>query len=261
MRTRYLLFTLLLVFGACAPVGHGPVERESHAGFDAWRYPGDDLMATWRENSPYRWVGYYLPSPCHRDESFAGKRLHLARAGWGMAILYVGQQTFDGEEPAEITETTLCTSLFLTAERGRIDGIDAANRAATEGFEPGSTIFLDIERMATVPPGMADYTEGWIQALVGDGRFRPGEYVHRTNASALYTVAQRAVEGLGGIEGIPFWIAGGNGFTLDSTPEESGYRFATIWQGALDTTRTWGGRTLVVDENVARSLSPSAPNR
>ncbi len=262
MRIRYFFalgLVCLAVAGGCAPViGSGP-DRPAYAGFDTWRYPGDDAMAVWRDSSPYRWVGYYLPAPCHRDASFAGKRSYLSGAGWGIAILYVGQQTFEGETPAEITETTLCTSLFLTSERGEIDGRDAAGRAAAEGFEPGSIVFLDIERMDGVPSGMVDYFEAWIRAVVRDGRFRPGAYVHRTNASALYTVAQRALDQLGIDHSMPFWVAGGGGFTLDSSPRDSGYRFAEIWQGVLDSRRTWGDRTLVVDENVATSPSPSAP--
>ena len=263
MKTRYLTALTLIVggvSGACAPVvAPSGADRSVYPGFDSWRYPGDQIMSAWRDTSPYRWVGYYLPSPCHRDESFAGKRSFLSGSGWGTAILYVGQQTFEGETPAEITETTLCTSLFLTAERGEIDGRDAANRAAAEGFEPGSIIFLDIERMDGVPPGMVAYFEAWVQAVVEDGRFRPGAYVHRTNASALYTVAQRSLAGLGIHDSMPFWIAGGSGFTLDSVPEESGYRFAEVWQGVLDTRRTWGGESLVVDENVATTPSPSSP--
>src|SRR3982750_3325429 len=41
----------------------------SYMGFDTGAYPGDDAMRAWRTgDSPYRWAGYYLPSPCHQDE-------------------------------------------------------------------------------------------------------------------------------------------------------------------------------------------------
>ena len=35
--------------------------------------------------SPYTWVGYYLPSPCHADASWTGERDTLITMGWGLA--------------------------------------------------------------------------------------------------------------------------------------------------------------------------------
>jgi hypothetical protein len=67
-----------------------------HLGFDTYAYPGDRVMNAWRaRNVPYEWVGYYLPSPCHDGTTWAGKRQRLADMGWGMAVIYVGQQTWD----------------------------------------------------------------------------------------------------------------------------------------------------------------------
>lgn len=67
-----------------------------HLGFDTYAYPGDDVMLAWRHAEvPYEWVGYYLPAPCHKGRSWMGKRERLAGMGWGMAVIYVGQQTWD----------------------------------------------------------------------------------------------------------------------------------------------------------------------
>jgi hypothetical protein len=67
-----------------------------HLGFDTYRYPGDDVMRAWRHDDvPYEWVGYYLPAPCHDGRTWVGKRERLANMGWGMAVIYVGQQTWD----------------------------------------------------------------------------------------------------------------------------------------------------------------------
>jgi hypothetical protein len=67
-----------------------------HLGFDTYAYPGDDVMRAWRrENTPYEWVGYYLPAPCHSGRTWVGKREQLSNMGWGMAVIYVGQQTWD----------------------------------------------------------------------------------------------------------------------------------------------------------------------
>jgi hypothetical protein len=86
-----------------------------------------------------------------------------------------------------------------------------------------------------------------------DGRFRPAIYAHRDNAVALRGVVQGAAGGP-----VPFWVAGGQAFSLDRAPRESGIDFAAVWQG-LPGPRTWAGVTLTVDENVSTSASPSAP--
>ena len=66
-----------------------------HLGFDTYQYPGDEVMRNWRKNSPYEWVGYYLPVPCHKGRTWVGTRERLAEMGWGTAVVYVGQQTWD----------------------------------------------------------------------------------------------------------------------------------------------------------------------
>src|SRR5205807_1680742 len=69
-------------------------------------YPGDDAMQAWRDDGSFEWVGYYLPStPCHRDASWAGKREQLSQMGWGLAVVYVGQQTW-GKTPGKAEVVT-----------------------------------------------------------------------------------------------------------------------------------------------------------
>ncbi|MEJ7759040.1 MAG: glycoside hydrolase domain-containing protein [Gemmatimonadaceae bacterium] len=82
-----------------------------HLGFDTYAYPGDDAMLAWRQNdAPYEWVGYYLPStPCHRGESWSGKRERLASMGWGTAVIYVGQQVWSGTPRQKIVRTKYVT--------------------------------------------------------------------------------------------------------------------------------------------------------
>jgi hypothetical protein len=67
-----------------------------HLGFDTYAYPGDEVMRAWRHKDvPYEWVGYYLPAPCHKGRTWVGKRERLVEMGWGMAVVYVGQQTWE----------------------------------------------------------------------------------------------------------------------------------------------------------------------
>jgi len=73
--------------------------KEGHfVGFDTHTYPGDEKMRAWKNapNAPYSWVGFYLPSaPCHKGTSWSGKRQALQDMGWGVAVVYVGQQTWN----------------------------------------------------------------------------------------------------------------------------------------------------------------------
>src|SRR5256885_3853436 len=77
-----------------------------HLGFDTFAYPGDDAMRAWlTADKPYRWVGYYLSAPCHQDSSWQGKRPTLSSMGCGMAVIYVGQQTW-GRTPGKKVAVT-----------------------------------------------------------------------------------------------------------------------------------------------------------
>jgi hypothetical protein len=80
--------------GELAGVSKGDARKGRHLGFDTYSYPGDEVMRAWREaDVPYEWVGYYLPSaPCHKGTSWGGKRQRLVEMGWGIAVIYVGQQ-------------------------------------------------------------------------------------------------------------------------------------------------------------------------
>jgi hypothetical protein len=80
-------------------------DQRNYLGFDTYAYPGDEAMHAWaNEDVPYHWVGYYLSAPCHRDSSWVGKRQRLSDMGWGLAVIYVGQQTWDREP--RLFETT-----------------------------------------------------------------------------------------------------------------------------------------------------------
>ena len=235
--------------GPAAAPGPSRAALPAHPGFDIDRYPGDAALQAWRRAAPYEWVGFYLPAPCHRDASWSGKRQAIAAMGFGFAVLYVGQQQFEGDTTTSAPGApVVCSRTLLTAERGRAAAAHAAARTAAEGFAPGTAVFLDVERVSRLTPEMSAYVGAWVDALRRDGRFRPAIYAHRDNAAALRPLA----------EGVPFWVAGGTGFGIDRTPSESGVAFASVWQG-LPGPRTWGGVTLTVDENVATTRSPSAP--
>jgi hypothetical protein len=264
-----------LIAGAPATIAEAPVEAGAsvvaaatgrHLGFDTNIYPGDGAMRAWQdEGSPYEWVGYYLPAPCHKDDSWAGKRETLTSMGWGLAVIYVGQQTWDGIKgpssravaAARRRGTLECHRSLLGAARGRADGDDAMARTVAEGFEEGTTIFLDVEYMDVVSPRMREYYRAWVARVLADGRFRPGVYVHTRNASRIHSDVRDVFASMGVDAEPAFWIASGRGFDTDAQPTDVGHRFADAWQGVLDVVQTWNGVTLPIDVNVAAVPAPS----
>jgi hypothetical protein len=274
------------------------VRSGSHLGFDTYAYPGDEAMLAWRDDSvPYEWVGYYLPSPCHRSDSWSGKRSTLTDMGWGLAVIYVGQQTWNGTAPRKIVKTkyvtkrvkvvtrsngrritkyvrkrvpvkvvtyaraqkgTNCSAHLVNAPRGTQDARDAVARTAAEGFTNGTVIFLDLERMDTVPASMRSYYKAWTAAVLADGRFRPGYYTHDHNAELVYRDISRVFVDAAITSTPQFWVAGSSGFSEDAQPHEVGHSFANVWQGVLDIVQTHNGVKLPIDVNVASVSSPSS---
>jgi hypothetical protein len=269
-----------------------PNPGAGHLGFDTSLYPGDAAMNAWlKPASPYEWVGYYLQAPCHRDPSWMGKRATLTSMGWGLAVLFVGQQTFDGvpdvvvpplfnrvtpraiDSPplaragvvtpptvAEIQSGAVtCSRTLLTTEQGSIDAIDAVTKTASEGFAAGTVIYLDIEHMDAVPPSMDAYYRAWVQQVLADGRFRPGIYVHKANAQAIYDGVGRAYSDMNRSGTAVFWITTSEGFSIDKTPQDVGLPWASVWQGIYEVNQTYNGATINIDVDVAAMRSPSDP--
>jgi hypothetical protein len=102
-----------------------------HLGFDTYAYPGDDVMRAWRKaNVPYEWVGYYLPAPCHDGRTWVGKRERLADMGWGMAVIYVGQQTWDKTPTGYDTHYRNVSRTTLVKKRVKVYKIVNGKRVA-----------------------------------------------------------------------------------------------------------------------------------
>ena len=260
-----------------------------HLGFDTNVYPGDRAMAAWKQSGEYEWVGYYLSAPCHSDDSWSGTRSKLLKNGWGLAVIYVGQQTW-GKSYRPVTTTKKvrvattkrgkrhfvirtmkrastipvatsddghCSASFVNTAQGRIDARDAIATTAREGFPTGTVVFLDVEYMDALPQRMRDYYRAWTREVLADGRYRPGIYAHTSNASTIYDDVSDEYDSAGVAGDPPFWIAGKGSFSTESSPTEVGHAFATAWQGMLDVVRTHNGVKLPVDISVASVASPS----
>jgi hypothetical protein len=241
---------LALLCGAHAPTP--TASRELHPGFDVGRYPGDATLRAWKSAAPYEWVGYYLPAPCHRDASWQGRRETLQRQGWGVAVLYVGQQQFDGHPIRSRTSggAHQCSRSHLDAEHGTVDARDAIAKARADGFAPATVVYLDVQPLKHLSPDMEGYFRAWTREVLREGTYRPGTYAISRNARDLHAPAADEYRRAGRSDEPPFWISG-------SGPGEDDLPFARVWQGARNRARTWGGVTLRVDENVSRHASPS----
>jgi hypothetical protein len=193
-----------------------------------------------------------------------GKRQTLTTMGWGLAVLYVGQQTFDGvpdvlfEEDFQSSAVT-CSRTLLTTEEGTADAIDAVTKTASEGFPNGTAIFLDIEHMDAIPASMEAYYRAWVQQVLADGRFRPGVYVHRDNAESIHSGIERAYSDMNASGSAVYWVTSPTGFSLDASPSDVGFPWASVWQGIYEVSQTWNGATINIDIDIATTSSPSSP--
>lgn len=272
-----LAFTVGLT-AACASAGAAPAPAEPPPsppgqpddpderyrgvpGFDTREYPGDGIMARWLEHSPYRWVGYYLPAPCYTGTSWQGRREALQDMGWGTAVIYVGEQDWRAMSGAAALSDSAavgrdCASANLTAERGAADARDATAGARDEGFAPGTTIYLDVERVDSVSAELREYVAAWTESLVERTAYRPGLYAHGRNAAELIELMEAAARRAGANVSPRLWVASADRFDVHAAPTESGFG-AHVWQGAFDREERWGDVALTIDVNVAASRSPS----
>lgn len=255
-----------LALAACASSTKPPattpsvkiVRDGSAPGFDKRDFPGLGPMQTWMRESPYVWVGYYLHSPCYAGAAWTGNRSALESQGWGLAVLYVGQQAPGAASTSAVAAGPDCGVKPLTSEQGSIDGDQAVGIASADGFPAGSVIFLDVERSDPLPSALTDYVRGWITRVLSRG-YVAGLYAHKLNAEALSQIQRAAFTQAGVSSSPPFWVANSVAFELGKKPEESGYGFATVWQTPSDASETWGGVTFRIDRNVARTRYPSRP--
>lgn len=256
------------VTGQDAPIAEEQLGGK-HLGFDTYTYPGDKTMRAWKEapGAPYRWVGYYLTSPCHKGTTWNGKRQLLTDMGWGLAAVYVGQQTWgrtprrpSAKQLARMQKTGVtCNADLISAARGDADGADATVKMTQEGFAPRSIIFLDIERMEKMPPVMRDYYRAWTRRVIRDGRYLPGVYVHAHNAQQVYDDLKAEFAAAGVKDEPRIWVASGRNFEEGKAPQEVGFTFAGVWQGLIDVGRAVANIKLPIDVNVSSWTSPSDP--
>ena len=236
----------------------------AYPGFDIGLYPGDGSLQAWKyPSSPYRWLGYYLPSPCHRDASFSGKRAFITSLGWGTAVLYVGQQDWANMPSIAASANrasenqAVCSASLLSNDQGTAEAADAVAQVRAQGFPDGTTVFLDVEHVSAISQQLLDYYRAWTAGVLADGHYKPGVYAHKANAPTFYDLS--ITDPHGARYTPPFWIASWSNFSLSSKPGDVGLAFAQLWQGLGGVNQTYNGVTLNIDADVATKVSPSDP--
>ncbi|QMV19056.1 DUF1906 domain-containing protein [Granulicella sp. 5B5] len=137
-----------------------------HIGFDRNDYPGDAAMAALHRT--FAFTGYWItPPPEETTNTWAGKRKHLLRQGWGFLVLANGR--LDKEIlAAQKTHTT-------PEALARKDAAGAIVSAKKEDFPPHTILFLDQEEGGRLLPEQAAYLLAWTEAVAASD-YLPGVY-------------------------------------------------------------------------------------
>lgn len=233
-----------------------PPEAPLGAAFDAKSAMTIQQMAVWKDLSPYNGVGIYIPVAEDWDNR-ADKDQENLTSGWVDAILgdgwrilpiYVGHQA-----PASCAIgrfVNMSGDGDTAREQGRAAGVDAIASMQTLGIGRGAPVYLDIEGYR---PGcgrtVIAYIEGWTQALQADG-YLSGVYGSQSSVMTDLTAAA-----LSGDFTLPdaIWVSSNSGVAgtlgLDFPPDDL-WTNARIHQYRLSVTRTYGGVTREVDDNI-----------
>ena len=216
----------------------------AHAGFDTSGFPGLATMDKIKATTNFEWSGFYLgKTPSHLGTDWMPHRAALVAQGWGLAPLYVGQQTIG---PG---------SHNVGKAQGTIDGNDAINLLQQAGFAPGTFVFLDLENGLPFPPKQKEYVGAWVQAIEGDRTFKPGVYCSHNLASQVHTLSPNArlwvfkvpTTAQHPIPGPPF---------ASPDPSGSGFAGAHIFQFEQNGRTTLAGAAMTIDLDSALTANP-----
>ena len=221
------------------------------AGFDCSGYPGDSAMRYLKDNTNFAWCGFYLgPAPSHHDPGWMGKREFLTGLGWGLAPIYVGQQTIP---PG---------SMNPDAAHGYTDGQNATDLLQQAGFPAGSAVYLDLENGIPFTTAQQAYVAAWVDQVQHDG-FTAGVYCSHGFAIALHQVVPSALIWAFKVDTVsPHPVPGP--LYPDIHPAGCGYAGAFMWQLGQNCQIAVAGKPggrLLVDLDTAISADPSAPTQ
>lgn len=216
----------------------------AYAGFDRADCPDLTVMSRLRYGSNFSWCGYYLKAPSQPGVTWKGKRSALLAQGWGLAPIFVGQQTIG---PGSHT---------VTADQGRSDGLQACADMAAEGFPFGSWVYLDLENGPPFSNVQSGYVEAWA-AAVESGGFEAGVYCSFLFARQVQNLLPAARIWVYHVPSTTPHVVAGTVFPSPE-PSTSGFPDAVIWQHD-DEARLVAFGNLACDLDSSVYSDPSAP--
>ncbi|WP_456724627.1 MULTISPECIES: glycoside hydrolase domain-containing protein [unclassified Bradyrhizobium] len=94
------------------------------------------------------------------DEGWIAAAGHLAKSGWGIAPIYVGA------EPEGSSKVPPPSNPLADAQTDAAEAVALAQRA---GFQPGRTIFLDVEQAFLAHSPYESYVLKWLEQVQASG--------------------------------------------------------------------------------------------
>jgi Domain of unknown function (DUF1906) len=212
-----------------------PDYAHAYLGFDRNIYPGDAALPTLHKT--FAFTSYWLsPPPGGKTNSWLGKREILRSQSFGFLVLYRGRDSRELRDEA------------AAIAKGGQDAKNAAASAKTEGFGPGTIIFLDIEEGGRLPAAYHAYLRAWYDELTKAG-FHSGVYCSgipvkegpRVTITTAADIRDNKVP-----RDFSFWIyndacppSPGCAFPENPpSPSSSGIGYAAVWQFAQSPRRT-----------------------
>ena len=236
-----------------------PPDAPIGAAFDAKSAMTAAEMAIWKDFSPFSTVGVYIDVNSAWDNR-ADKVQHNLTAnwvstifadGWSIIPIYVGRQAPDQCATARFEGISMDTGV------ARAQGFDSANdavRAMTElGMGPGAPIYYDMEAYR---PGCANavlaFLDAWTEGVHAAG-YVSGVYGSR---ASTMTDLSRALGRPDFDAPDAVWVSTGDGNPRSlglEVPSDADWTNARMHQYRLSITRTYGGVTREIDENIVNA--------
>ncbi|MFD4661698.1 DUF1906 domain-containing protein, partial [Kitasatospora sp. NPDC058444] len=219
---------------------NGSADLTNHIGkgFDACSAPSNGLMDSWKANSPYGAVGVYIGGSnrgCSQPNLTASWVQRQAGNGWRFLPIYVGLYAHQIDSAN-------------AASQGHAAADDAADQAAQLGFGQGSLIYNDMEDYSPTYSGrVLSFLSAWTTRLHERG-YNSG--VYSSSSSGIADLVNNRSNGYA----VPdvLFTARWNGVANTDDPVIPAGTWANhqrVHQYRGNTTETWGGYTLQIDQD------------
>ena len=232
----------------------------SGRGFDTCAAPSADVMATWKQASPYSAVGVYVGGvnrACSQPNLSAAWVSTVYAQGWSIIPTYVGLQAPCGNIKNRIDPAN-------AAAQGTQAADDAVAQASAVGFAANDPIYFDMEAFPTSDQSCVDAVRAFLQAWTVELHARGWTSgVYGSSASTIAVLAQQW--GTAYAEPDDIWYANwdnraqttGDPYFSDATWPS--HQRLHQYQGGHQ--ETYGGQTINIDSSALDGAvaQPAAP--